>query len=362
MKTAQKNIGLLKRSIIMFLFILILTAGDCSKPADDYTPWYSQDWEFTTIAHGSGFADFAIGTDNSLHFLYYFSGGNTEFDGSLYKRIKSSGEEKEWSLWSGALGPYASIILDSSNTPHIAACYNLVRLQYATISNDQLLVTTIASSAGGGNNDIAIDTNGVPYIVNEFSASLFSVVSNLVVISNNEYSFSKINISSNNIMHLSNQTVMYKVISNGNFIYDSISGGSGEHNALVLDSSNSPHIIYLNNGIQYFHKSNASWIQETIPDTGNYAHKPDITVSSNGTVHIVYFSSDEGMAGLGVQELWHAWKTGGQWYKEKLCIEKLSFKSNLRIRIDPDGKLNIVFFLDYHKSISGPLLIRAVKK
>lgn len=365
MKTIQETIGFLKLTLIIPLLLVLITAGDCGDEKKE--TWFNPNWSFNIVTKEAGhFGDFEIGTDGSLHFIYYdiayselieigYSLGYAVYSNGKYHandHLAAKGNSYDRSF-------HAALALDKNNIPHIAYYYDNVitqSLRYTTLSNGTWVKEIVKSGNQLGKNpDIAVDTNGAPYITCNGSSDMFYITNNNIFSTNIQFGGYKIKIDDNNVFHFI--TTEYKILSNGFWNTENINEAPINSSwSFALDSSNNPHILYLNNNsLQYYHKIDSSWVKETISDA--YlpgGSSPDITIANNDLVYIVYKDKQEYTA--------CAYKSNNNWHKEQISDEVVFGWVNYKIRIDSSGRVHVVYLRNYVNGIEGRYgLVHAVK-
>ena len=222
--------------------------------------------------------------------------------------------------YTGAVGAYTSLKLDSNGNPRISyfdnTAYVLKYASWEPVSRSWKLATADATAGTGSYTSLALNSSGIPYIsYSDANTSDLKMASweptsgtwKTQTIDSagqvGEYSF--IAMDSTGSPHIS-----YYDASNANLKYASwepVSGTwkiqtvesvgyVGTHSSIKLDSSNRPHISYYdlsNTNLKYasWDATSGTWNIQTVEAMGDVGMYSSIALDSSGNPHISYYDN-----------------------------------------------------------------------
>lgn len=138
--------------------------------------------------------------------------------------------------------------------------------------------------------------------------------------------------------------VKYAVLENGGWEIEKIAP-NGQFTQLALDSSGSPHVLYVvepEEATIHAYKSGSEWVYDEIdPDSGN---RRDVDISidqEDDSVHIIYHDTDGGLL------KYYFERAGGsgmiETVDEGLSTSGLGHKG-IKLALDPDGNPHLAYF------------------
>lgn len=332
---------------------------------------YSDDastWQTETVENADGGAEMEVAVDefNQLFLLDVDNTDNTDDRGAaLSSPFISTNAGGAWTVGSIAASTngvqYSNglgLAIDATGKLHIAYLtqYDDQHIEYL---NNVYGDTKIVGGANIGQyNDIALDTNNLPYLATYNSSTGGNVVwdwtgstweMETVDTGSNNGLYNSIAISSSGIVSLSyydanNGDLKLATRSRaGNWTKESVdtTNDTGLYTALALDSSSRPHISYYNAttaDLYYAYKQRSgSWSKQFVDgveaDMGKYS---SIAIGSDGRVHICYYDDTH-------NQLKHARNTGSGWTR---TVVDTASGSHCSIAVNSANDTDIISYYD----------------
>ncbi|MGB2194637.1 MAG: putative Ig domain-containing protein, partial [Candidatus Poseidoniaceae archaeon] len=178
----------------------------------------------------------------------------------------------------GNVGEYTSIAIDSNGFKHISY-YGGGDLKYATDTSGSWVVTTVDTSARRESTSIAIDSNDAVHISYQGSGNLkYATCSSSCATASN-----------------------WDLVS-----VDTTSTNVGEYGSIAIDSNDTIHISYFDNGnndLKYATCSNgctsaSNWTNVSVYTTGVVGMFTSIAIDSNDALHVAFWNRTSGHTGF----------------------------------------------------------------
>ncbi|RKZ08354.1 hypothetical protein DRQ25_09265 [Candidatus Fermentibacteria bacterium] len=229
-------------------------------------------------------------------------------------------EDLKYTSWSGSswvvttvdsigdAGMYSSLILDAFDNPHIAYT-GYDGLRYASRSDTGIWVLETIDYTGGMYPSLAFDSSEYPHIA---------------------------------YYHYAADYLKYAYWTGSSWVIETIDHG-WFHLSLALDSSDIPHIAYYIWGtdydLKYANRNNSVWEIETVDSVGAVGAEPSLTMDTSNNPHISYLDFTN-------NSLKYAYWTGSSWNIETVDSESSSFEGvgyGSSIALDSTGNPHISY-------------------
>jgi hypothetical protein len=285
-----------------------------------YAQPYSTTWQIETIATPTGgdardYSALALDSADRPHVIYFDNGlVHTWFDGADWQTELVDNNVN-------LLG-YPSMVLDGSDQPHVSYFdgYLAYDLRYASRSSGSWHIETIDGS-GGWHSSLALDETGRPHVSYFINGSLQYAWHDGVNWQINTITTGDVTtVGWGTALALEAGTgharVLYRSTESSirlaawdGAIWQSetvaFSSDTGLGTALVLDSSDNPHISYFGEGLKYGWYDGTAWHLDAV-DGGNKGGSTSVALDSLERAHISYQDWSNG-------DLKYARHTGSAW-------------------------------------------------
>ena len=210
-------------------------------------------------------------------------------------------------------GACSSIVLDSTNKPHVCYMDENSNLKYAKYTGTTWTIQTIEKVTGKISITIVVDSNNYPHIA-------YSSDTNLKYV------------------HWNGINWITETVTTATFTFVSDLD-------LTIDSSNKPHISYYDNGyknLKYATKNGSNWITQLVDSAEGSGLYNSIAVDSNNNPHISYFNDESGA-------LKYAYYNGITWTTQTVYSSIGKNAIHTSIAIDTTNRPHISF-IDYQNN------------
>jgi hypothetical protein len=258
----------------MFFFILMFIAPLSIELAQTT----NQTWNIQKVAPtstdwcgrgGIGGVSLSVDCHGTPHIFYtmsYYAGG---YNGYSQKYASSNGTG--WNIETLEGGSVGSFALDSVGNPHVCFLVNpwVPKFQfvwcYSFFDGSRWHTSTIDENGDFGSCSLALDSNGNPRVIYDGC----------------EY------ISPDHSVTATSLRYAYLIGEKWNIQTVSTSGNVAGSNSLALDSTNKPHILFLDGEtLEYAALTGLDWTTQVIDQKVKYS--PSLVLDSSGNPHVIY--------------------------------------------------------------------------